>query len=200
MANTHRYFRYFTYIEPIIKTPFIRTYGSLILTIMALSIFTIFALKPTIETILVLQKKLADQNEILAAINKKSQNLSLGSSNYKALLAEGQIEKINSALPFSPAVGELTKVLENAAKVPQASISAIQFQPFTIEPSSKKPSLTLSEIPFTYNIEGSYQSLLTILNNLKNSARVISIDNLTFNKVEGGGLLLSITGRAYYFK
>ena len=112
MATTHRYFRYFTYIQPIIKTPFIKTYGSLILTIVALSIFTIFAIKPTIETILILQKTLNDQTEILSAINKKSQDLSLGSNNYKSLVNQGLTDKINTAVPYTPAVGELTGILE----------------------------------------------------------------------------------------
>ena len=200
MATTHRYFRYFTYIQPIIKTPFIKTYGSLILTIVALSIFTIFAIKPTIETILILQKTLNDQTEILSAINKKSQDLSLGSNNYKSLVNQGLTDKINTAVPYTPAVGELTGILETVSKVPQASISAIQFQPFTINPPSELPTFELSEISFTINVEGSYQSLLALLNNLRNAPRLISIDNITFNKLESSGLLLSVSGKAFYLK
>lgn len=196
MANTHRYFRYFTYIQPVIKAPFIRTYGSLILTIMALSIFTIFAIKPTVETILILQKTLNDQNEILKSITKKSQDLSLGSSNYKTLIRQGLADKINKAVPPTPSVGELTVALEDIAE--EASISAIQFQPFII--TSITDSSELSEISFTYNVEGSYDSLLSVLRNLKNSSRLISIENLTFNKLESSGLLLSVSGKAYYLK
>lgn len=200
MAATHRYFRYFTYIQPIIKTPFIKTYGSLILTIVALSIFTIFAIKPTVETILILQKTLSDQTEILSAINKKSQDLSLGSNNYKSLVSQGLTDKINAAVPFTPAAGELTHALEDATRVPQASVSAVQFQPFTINPPTETNIFELSEITFTLNIEGTYQSLLLVLDNLRNSPRLVSIDNIAFNKIEGGGLLLSVSGKAYYLK
>lgn len=197
---THRYFRYFTYIEPVMKAPLIKTYGSLILTILTLSIFTIFAIKPTIETIIILQKKLADQQQILAAVNKKSQNLSLGSNNYKTLVAQGIKEKINSQVPNSAAIGELSKSLEDSAKVPQASISAIQYQTITISPATSSATPTLMEIPFIYNIEGTYSALLTVLQNLDTGSRLITINSLNFAKLEEGNLLLSVSGKAYYLK
>jgi Tfp pilus assembly protein PilO len=193
----HRYFRYFTYIEPVIKTPLVRTYGSLILTIFALSIFTIFAIKPTIETILILQKDLQEQKQILSALNLKSQNLNLGSKNYQTLVTQGIKQKIDASIPLSPEIGQLVNVLESHSKVPSASLAAIQFQPFTISPGEEQ---TLTEIPFIYNIEGSYESLLLVLGRLRSSERLVTIDNLTINKLEGGGLLMSITGKAYYLK
>lgn len=197
---THRYYRYFTYIEPVLKAPLIRTYGSLILTILALSVFTIFAIKPTVETIILLQKKLVDQQQILAAVNEKSQNLSLGSNNYKTLVSQNTKEKVNSQVPFSPAIGELSKSLEDSARVPQASISAIQYQTFTISPATPSTTPTLLEIPFIYNVEGTYLSLQTVLQNLQTGSRLITINSLNFTKIEGGSLLISVSGKAYYLK
>lgn len=196
MASNHRYFRYFTYIEPIVKTPFIRTYGSLVLTIFTLTIFIVFAIKPTIETILILQKQLTDQQQILEKLNQKSKNLSVGKKNYLAIDKQTQ-DRINFAVPASAQVGDLIKSLEGIAKTSEASISAIQFQNFTITPPQKKE---LSEIPFTYSLETSYNSALNIITNLQSASRVVSIDQLLLNKVEGGKILLTISGKAYYLK
>lgn len=197
---THRYYRYFTYIAPVIRDPIIRTYGSLILTILALSVFTIFAIKPTVETIIILQKKLIDQQQILMSTNEKSQNLSLGSNNYKTLVSQGVKEKINSKVPFSPSIGELSASLEDAARATEASISAIQYQTFTISPATSSATPALLEIPFIYNLEGTYPDLLMVLKNLATSSRLIAINSLKFTKIEGGGLLLSVSGKAYYLK
>ena len=72
------YSRYFTYIKPISKLPIIKNYGPTIFTLLTISILTIFAIRPTVETILVLQKKLADEEEILQKVTDKVNNLSLG--------------------------------------------------------------------------------------------------------------------------
>ena len=197
MASTNRYSRYFTYIEPITRAPIIRTYGSTILTIIALTVFIVFAIKPTVETILILQKTLSDQHQILDKLNEKSKNLSLGRKNYQALEESTKI-KINSLVPINPEIGQVAKALENVSKVTDASISAIQFQSFTINKPLKNQ--TLAEIPFNFNIEGSYSAILTILSNLHSMERLISINQIAFNKLEGGRLLLSISGKAYYLK
>lgn len=194
---TSRYFRYFTYIEPVIKTPFIRTYGSLILTILTLVIFIIFAIKPTIETILILQKQLSEQQQILDKLNQKSKNLSLGRKNYLSLDKTTQ-EKINFAIPTTPQIGDLTRVLEDITKSTEASISAIQFQNFSISPPQKKK--ILAEIPFNYNFESSYLSALTILSRLQSSSRLISIKQLQFSRTETGKVLITTSGKAYYLK
>lgn len=200
MASTHRYFRYFTYIQPIIKTPFVRTYGSMILTIVTLSVFIIFAIKPTVETILILQKTLTDQRQILDKLKQKTDNLSLGWRNYQSLDKNSK-DAIQLSVPTKPDVGNLSKFLEEAANVPQASLSAIQFQSFTINSSTQSGQQSLAEIPFTYNIEGPYQSLLLVLDNLRHMSRLVSVDSMIFNKIEGGArLLLSISGKAYYLK
>ncbi len=198
MAENKRYSRYFTYIQPVIRAPFVRTYGSLILTIVSLIVFIVFAIKPTIETILILQKQLSNQHQILDKLNQKSKNLSLGRKNYLDL-DQNTKDKINGSVPASPAIGELTKNLENAAKSGDASLSAIQFQSFTINQPQK--TKTLAEIPFTYNVEVSYSTALSVLSNLKKLDRLISIDQFSLNKLESGGrLLLSISGEAYYLK
>ena len=46
----NRRFRYYTYIQPILRSPIIKSYGLHILTIFTMIIFIIFAIKPTAET------------------------------------------------------------------------------------------------------------------------------------------------------
>lgn len=198
MNGINRYFRYFTYIKPVLKIPIVRTYGYIIFTITMTIVFIIFAIKPTVQTIVVLQKKLSDEQEILAKLTKKSDHLSLATKNYQSI-DPTTASKIENSLPRNPDIANLISSLESTAKTTQASISALQFQPITIEKGGNDQSL--QEIAFTLNTEGSYDNLKQVLQNLKNAPRIITIDSVNLNKLEGvNNLLMSITGKAYYLK
>lgn len=198
IEKSKRYSRYFTYIEPVIKAPLVKTYGSLLTTIIALIVFILFAIKPTIETITILQKDLSNQKDTLAKISQKTQDLTTARANYQNI-DQSIKTQIEIAVPKNSDLSKLIKSLEDASKVPQASISAIQFQPVSLEkPSTTVTESKLLELNFTYNVEGRYESLKLVLDNLRKSPRLISITSLVFNKTEGGNLLMSITGKAYY--
>lgn len=197
--NKH-YYRYYTYIQPVLKFPIIKTYGLHILTLATMIIFLIFAIKPTVETILVLQKKIADSQSVLSKINQKSTDLSQAKENFQNLDLELK-SKIHKAVPAEFDIKGLIQTLEEAAQANQASISALQIQPVIIEETIKPQKKTLSEINFTYNVEGSYLNLLKLLQKLQQSPRVISLDNLIINKsAQDSNLMMSVSGKAYFLK
>lgn len=198
MMQPNKGIRYFTYIEPVLKIPIIKTYGSLIFTILALIIFILFAIKPTLETISVLQKELTLHQETLAKITKKSEDLSLARKNYQQIDQKTKL-KIQTAIPKSADMANLIKSLEGTTLSLQASISALQFQPVTLE--KKDDQDTLKEIGFTFNTEGSFETLQKVLNNLLDTDRSISIDSVSLSKIEGGStLLMSLSGKGYFLQ
>ncbi len=194
------YSRYFTYIKPITKLPIVKTYGSTIFTLIVMAIFIFFAIKPTVETILVLQKKLTDSEKVLENVQKKADNLSIGKKNYENL--DPNIKtKIQNAIPDTAGLRSLIQTLETSAKAHEASVSALQIQPLLITTKGDNQVGSLSEIEFTFNIEGDYGNLTSLLHDLKSSARLISIESLSLTKVsEGTGLIMSLSGKAYYIK
>lgn len=194
------YSRYFTYIKPFAKLPIIRTYGSTIFTLIVITIFIFYAIKPTVETILVLQKKLEDSTKVLEKVTLKASNLSLGKQNYDNLSPEIK-SKIEAAIPNTVNLKTIIQNLEQTAKLHDASISALQIQPLVIETQTESKLGTLTEASFTFNTEGEYKNLISLLQDLKSSARLISIDSLSLSKAgEGAGLIMSLSGKAYYFK
>lgn len=198
--KSNTYYRYFTYIKPITRLPIIRTYGSTIFSILVMIIFIFFAIKPTIETILILQKKLENSNEVLQKLQTKAENLSKGKTNYENL-DKSLKSRIQSAIPESVDLKSIIQTLENAAEKYDASISALQIQPQVLETKKENQIGNISEVGFTFNVEGDYKKLTSILEDLKLSERLISIDNLTLSKVtEGTGLVMSITGKSWYVK
>lgn len=200
MINKPKSFsRYYTYIKPITSIPIVKNYGSTIFTLISMIIFIFFAIKPTVETITVLQKKLANSQQVLNEINTKVQNLSLGKQNYDQLNPTIK-NKIKSSVPDNIAFNSLVTSLEQVALKNQASISALQIQPLVAVTKTSGIG-TLSEIDFTFNVEGSYQNLISLLQELRRSDRLISIERVALSKLEAGqGILMSISGKAYFLK
>ena len=194
------YSRYFTYIKPVIKSPIIKNYGPAIFSLLTMSILIFFAIRPTVETILVLQKKLADSNEVLQKATQKAENLSLGKANYDNL-DQNIKRKIMVTIPDLVSLNSAIQTLEQTAKIHEASVSALQIQPLVVDTKVDERMGTLSEIAFTFNTEGDYTNLIALLQDLKTSSRLISIDNLSLSQLsEGSGLTMSITGKVYYLK
>lgn len=195
-----KYFRYYTYIEPVIKNPIIKTYGYAIFTIIMTTVFIVFAIKPTLETIAVLQKNLSTQTSVLARLDKKIEDLKTAQTNY--LNIDPNLKsKTQTAVPENASLPNLIRSLEAVTLNSQASISALQFQPIEIIAATSSGNFTIRDISFTFNVEGSYSTLKDILQKLKDNPRIITITNLSFNKVQGGNtLLMSVTGNAYYLK
>lgn len=198
MMQQNKGIRYFTYIEPVLRAPIIKTYGPLIFTILALIIFIIFAIKPTLETIAVLQKELTLQKETLEKITKKEEDLSQARKNYQQI-DQNTKQYIQTSIPKNADLATLIKSLEEAALSTEASISALQFQPITIEKQGENNKL--KEIGFTFNAEGSFETITKVLNNLSNTKRSISLDNVSLSKTEGSSsLLMSLSGKGYYLQ
>ncbi len=194
------YSRYFTYIKPITKIPVVKNYGSTVFTLLIITIFIFYAIKPTVETILVLQKKLENSTQVLEKVNQKAINLSQGKQNYENL-DPGIKSKIEAAMPDNADLKSLIQTLEQTAKTHAASVSALQIQPLVIEPKIENHLGTLTNIAFTFNTEGEYKNLVLLLQDLKTSLRLISIESISLSKTtEGIGLIMTLSGKAYYIK
>ncbi|OGE64757.1 hypothetical protein A3I48_04230 [Candidatus Daviesbacteria bacterium RIFCSPLOWO2_02_FULL_36_7] len=200
-STSNIYSRYFTYIKPFTKIPIVKNYGSTIFALLTISVLIFFAIKPTVETILVLQKRLTDSNEVLQKVTQKANNLSLARKNYDNL-DQNIKDKISAGIPDTVSLKSIIQTLEQAAKAHEASVSALQIQPLVINTKNDSNQIgSLSEISFTFNTEGNYQNLISLLQDLKNSSRLISIDSLSLSKAgDSKALILSLSGKAYYLK
>lgn len=201
LKGSIRYFRYFTFIFPIGNIPFVKNYGPITITISVVIIFILFAVKPTVESIIVLQKKVVDTKEVLKQIDQKTKDLNLAKQNFESL-DESTIFKIRSAIPDTITVSTITSSLEQSAHKNEASISALQLQSITLEPKKDSQVRKLAEVEFTFNIDGAYPRLISVLQDLKKANRLITISSLSLRNTEeqNPNLVLSIRGKAYFLK
>src|SRR5579864_9241150 len=92
--------RYTTRLTPILKNKTVNNYSSAVFSLIAVIIFAIFAIDPTIKTIISLQKTIDDQTKTLNALKQKSQDLSTAINNYNSIPDNTKI-KLFTLLPNS---------------------------------------------------------------------------------------------------
>lgn len=192
--------RYYTYIKDVTQNKVFRSYVPYIFSVITITILVLFAIRPTISTISNLQKDINNHQKVSTAINQKAQDLTEANKNYNQI-SKDVLGKINTAVPNQAEISTLVKSLEQALPR-QSSSSAIQIQPVTLVNIAKDPGVrsTLDTVKFTYNFEGNFDELLTILENLSKSDRLITLDTVSLNKQAGGLLIISINGKAYYLR
>lgn len=195
-----KYSPYYTYIKPVIQNRIIRSTAPTIFSLIALSVMIIFAIRPTISTILNLQKEIDNNHQVLDSLLTKEQNINQAKKNLDNISAIKR-EKIASSLPPDAELPTLIKQLQSSLGS-TATISALQIQPLVIVDNTINPGSThsIGKVEFSFNAQGPYDQLLTILNNLQTGPRLISLDNIVMTKQTDGPIILSITGQAYFMK
>jgi uncharacterized protein YoxC len=190
---------FYTYIEPVIKNPIARSVAPYVFSLVTMTIFLVFAVRPTLVTISNLQKDIQTQQEVLEALTTKARNLTSGKSNYEKLPQDTK-KKIQDQMPLNANVVTLTASLQNAVPF-GATISALQIDPVILYDSAP-PSLVseLKEVKFSYNLDGTYQQLLTALENLNNTSRLFNITSIVLSRQATSSGTLSITGKGYFIK
>lgn len=193
--------RYYTYIRPVLRNKTIKTYSSLIFSIITVTIFLIYAIRPTIGTIVSLQKSINEQKDTFERLDKKVSDLTEGRKNYEAIDPELKTRLVD-LVPYSPSLPTVINSLNLLANISQASLSGIQFQPVELQqpPNTLVKNSSLKDVEFTFNAEGSYDKLLSLLVNLKKADRLINIDSVTFNKPQEGPLIMTVNARAPFLK
>ncbi len=196
-----RYSRYYTFIKPFLQNKAVKTYSSLVFSLITITFFGIFAVRPTLYAIVSLQRTLDEQHQILDSLNKKVDNLSVGKKNYQNLDPKLK-QKLANLLPQNPALPIFASSLTGLAQQYQASISGLQFQPIDIEQTSQIASKNATTVPvdFSLSLQGDYSQLANFLTALGHFDRLVTIQSVTFNKQLDSPLIMLITARTYFLK
>lgn len=203
---SQRYQRYYTYLEPVVADPLIRGYFSLVASILLVAFFLVFALSPTVNTILSLQKKITDQNATIIALDKKIANLILAHENYSQV--ENLIPVLEAALPNQPTPQTAISQIMLTATPSGITVSGMQFQNVTLlgnltapvpaESSDAPPGLSV--LPFSLSTNGPEDSLRLYLQKLENTLRYIRFQKLSFvSSADSAKITVDANGLTYYY-
>lgn len=180
-----------------IKSKKTASYLTITLSFLSLSLFGLFAIRPTLITAISLINNVDQLRKLNIEYENKIGNLIRAQSEYEKIREE--LPLIDSALPQNASFSKLARAIERYARRENVTIN--QFQIDTVPISTLSASTTLYNFGFSLVGLGAYESLSNFLDHLVNWKRIITIKSLEFNQ-EGstvsGILRLTLKGAAYY--
>lgn len=170
--NLTRYRRlYDQRINPFVKSKHATAYSMVILSIFTIAFFGMFAIRPTLKTIVELKRQIEDNKQLDETLRKKIDSLVTAQEEYQFI--KDFIPAINEALPEQPNIAKVLTKIEDLAAENQATISALQIQSISFQnvPSgnNKKASTAIPQptsIDVSLKMAGSYQQLISFLQGL----------------------------------
>lgn len=180
-----------------------------ILSLVTISFFGVFALRPTFLTISTLLKEINTKKETITKMNTKIKNLQTA----QQILSEEslRIPILELSVPTFPQPQIFVHQIEGIAAGANVSVLGIRvdetslkgdvpIKSQTVKSDSKFPA-NIGSMGFSVSTSGSFQNLSSFLKNLENLRSPIKVDLLGINlskREEGNILTLVVSGKVPY--
>lgn len=186
----------------------LRAFLEIVLSIVAVIIFLLFALKPTALTIISLVQQIKEERVTLAALTQKVNDLQKAGT----LLSQNQryLSHIDLAVATSPNPDVFAKQIEGIAAKNGVSLTGITIdsivlvgKPKTVGTSTDVTPLPGNsyEMPYSISVKGSYTNIDSFLKSLENLRIITRIDaaSVTSSVTDTGRVIVAvISGRIPY--
>lgn len=176
-----------------------KKFFGIILTFCALSFFGFFAIKPTVSTILKLQKDLSDSQFVFDQLEIKIKNLTELRKQYFNL--QGDLPIITNAITIQPDVHLLFAQIQSIAQTSNIAIKKLQNSEVEIFKNDKSTNKNYYSYSFTVAGSGSFENILRFVQILTNMERAINIDTFSINNItdqKNESLGFDIQGIAFF--
>lgn len=186
--------------------PSLKIYLELFLSLGTVLIFAIFAIKPTVLTILELNKEIQSKKNTVSKLEQKIVSLKTASN---LLQNESlNLQLIENAVPGSADVEQFINQLEKLALSHSVVISGFSSSDAIIKGdlNKKKNSDNLTPLPnnanelvVSFSVTGTYQGLYELLQSIENLRRPVKFDSFVFNSSNTADnekiIILTVSGR-----
>lgn len=184
-------------IRPVIKSKHTATYFTITLSLFCLSIFGMFAIRPTLITAVSLVKEVNDLKNLNLDYENKISNI---------INAQGEYERVRDVIPFidiaipqNAEFPRLARGFESSALANDINLSQLQIDSAPISDMGAKN--VLAKYKFIMIGSGNYQAVKDFTSDILTWQRLVTINSMDFS-VEGGtlsGILrMTMKGTAYY--
>lgn len=186
---SRRYSRYYIYLEPVVKDPLIRGYFSFVASVMLIAFFLVFALSPTINTILTLRKKVDEQRQLIANMDQKIANIVTAQENYTQI--QSSLPTVQVALPVNPTAQSILAGISESASASGVTVTNLRFADIPLSRDTIKAASIQSTDPtglptleFSFTVSGTTQTVRGFLKQVENLARQIHIKSLAVGSTD----------------
>jgi len=170
----------------------VKVYLEILLSLVTISVFTIFALRPTLLTITKLLKEIETKKQTLTQINKKLQDVYSAQNVYDQNI--NHIRLLESAIPTNPSLDEAVRQIEGLLGVHEVEMTSLSMGKATLlgkETINRPGKESLPEnahgLSFTLGLSASvenYPQIYNYLSNLEGLRRPVYVDLLTVSSTK----------------
>lgn len=191
----------------------VRMFTELLLSLSAITIFGIFAIRPTLVTIASLSTDISSKNDLVNVLDQKIDNLIAAEDVYST--QKLNIGLLDTAIPKKEDGISYIRQLEGAANKQGVEIIGMNIEDVQLvgdpppsantQTGSPKQDIFPVEanfVSFSLNANGGYLNIISFLSDIEQMRQPLFVDDisigLTSNESAGDKLLLTISGRIPY--
>lgn len=210
-TESRRFSRYFVDLGRLYKIKKVRVYTGLVFSLLTISFFLLFAIKPTLMTIAQLVKTIEDQRQVSQKLAEKISNLEKAQSTYNQVA--NQLYLVDEALPKEPSLGTLVVQLEALSAQEGVGLTSLRFAKVEVKNPAGSPTESAGEktVAFTLTAKGDYRKLASFLDSLTRLRRLTTVNSFSLKGQKEKGeivvtpsgeieISLATTGQAYYLE
>ncbi len=189
------------------RMPAVQVSLTLVLSLFVMAIFIVFALRPTILTIITLRKTIDESQKTLKQLVVKAVSLQKASAQLETL--KPALPLLNASIPNTGAMySPLSLAVESLAfqsgvQLESESLGSTLLFSRILKPFEPSKNQKVVALPFNIRVSGSYPSVLSFLSGLLRMERLIVSESVTITREAGPKnatsiVALNLSGSAYY--
>ncbi len=195
-----QYRYYFLKSRRFYEKPKVKASGDLLFSLMIISFFTFFAIRPTLTTIFKLMKELEDKKEINQKLDQKIADLNKAQMTYGKVVND--LPLVEAALPEKVAFEALTSRINYLSFIHQLKLVLASFDDFDLltsgEEETEKEYWGAGVLNFKLSLTGSYLNIKNFLKDLEVIDRMVVIDSTVFFNEKRGEIQIDIEGKSFW--
>jgi Tfp pilus assembly protein PilO len=189
-------YRAYLKLLPDMKKESTKVVMMLIFTFVGSSFLGIFAISPTISTIVELHKQLEDSQFVFQSLTTKMNNLSSLQEQYDQLSDDLPI--VFDAIPDNASVPILIGQIEALAAEKKVTITTLRVGKVQVS-KTEKLDKKASSFTFSLEAEGSYDQMTSFASSLSRFNRIVTIEFISLTRdPRPGVLILAVRGKEYF--
>lgn len=180
---------------------------TIVMSLVIVAIFAVFALRPTLITIVTLRKTILESRKMLQQLQSKTTNVQRAAElleTIKSSLARVDLGITKEGADYRSITTQIEMITRQAGvQLQSESLGATLLYSRVIAPYNPNKSQGVVALPVTLRVSGSYANIVDFLRALTNMERVMGIDSIVVTK-EGGSregvvtVSLNVSGYVYY--
>jgi len=188
-----RYKRYYQSIEPELAKPATRAYTAIIFSFLVVSLFSWYAIRPTMQTIFTLKREITDKTDLDKKMEDKISALIEAQAAYQDV--EPNLPIVNQALPVTSDAVRAARQLQALASDSHVTITGISISnvPLAADTGPREEQKIapnkLTDFPVSLTVTGAYLDIKNFIQGALNLRRVIQIDSMVFSPVRASGTI-----------